>query len=128
MIESAKGATVCERRCRVEPIKLEELSVALGTPTAETTAKLVLFFGPTVAGEAALVEVLGLDFSKALLVGHRYEIARPFVPGEELRVTVSIGDVYSKGNNQFGIVVSEFVTIDDELVQVQRTTFIERSA
>ncbi len=126
MNDRAKGQTILETELRVEPVKLAELERAIGTDSAGQTAALVPYFGPTIAGEGRLVEVLDLDFAKALLAGHAYEWSRPFVPGERLRVRVYVDDVYQRGPNSFAIVAAEFQDGAGAVVQRQRTTFIER--
>lgn len=126
MNENAKGQVVLETERRVEPVKLDELATALGTPTAAQTATLVPFFGPTVAGERAIAEALELDFAKALLAGLSYDWRRPFQSGETVQIRVLVEEVYRRGANWFGIVLCEFRGADGELVQQQRVTFVER--
>ncbi len=125
---SAKGETLIEVRQRVEPVKLAEVAAAIGTESAGETARLALYFGPTVAGEQLLVDRLGLDLSRALLAGQSYEWQRPFEPQEAVTVRVFIDDVYEKGSNTFGVVATEIRDESGELVQQQRTTFIEATA
>jgi len=123
----SKGRTVCEADLRLEPIKLAELEAAIGTPTASATASLVPWFGATIGGDERLVEVLGMDLSRALLSGHRYEWSRPFEAGELVRASLRVVDVYEKGTNQFAVLVAEFRDSTGELIQSQQTTFIERT-
>ena len=126
MDEGAKGRTLVETERHLDDTTLGGLERAVGTSTGMETATLVPFFGPTVAGERTVVDGLGLDLSKALLGGQSYEWVRPFTPGEKVTVKVVVEDIYQKGPMQFGIVVSEFRDDRGELVQRQRTTFIER--
>lgn len=128
MREEAVGAIVHEAAVRVEPVKLAELATAIGTESAATTATLVPWFGATVGGEQRLVETLGMDLSRALLAGHRYDWERPFEPGEDIAVKVFVDQIYSKGDNQFAIIRSEFRDRGGDLVHSQTTTFIERGA
>lgn len=128
MKQDAKGAVIHEAAMTVQPVKVAELASAIGTDSAAETAALVLWFGPTVAGDARLVEVLDLDFSRALLAGHTYEWARPFRPGEQIQARLVVDDVYTKGDNQFAVVKAEFRDAGGDVVQSQRTTFIERGA
>lgn len=128
MNPSAKGKTLIEVSKRVEPVKLGEMAAAIGTETGSETARLVPYFGPTVAGEQALVDLLGLDLSRALLGGQSYEWIRPFEPDESVDIRVFVEDVYDKGNNTFGVVGTEIRDNSGEVVQRQQTTFIERSA
>lgn len=124
----AEGAVVHEGREVIGAARLADLAMAFGTESAEQTARLVPFFGPTVAGETHFVEVLGLDLSRALLGGLKYEWRRPFTLGEEVAAKVFIEKVFDKGSNRFGIVVAEFSGADGQLIQRQSSTFIERSA
>jgi acyl dehydratase len=124
--EHAKGSVLCEVREVVSAARLRALARAIGTDSGEQTASLVPFFGPTVGGEGTVVDGLGLDLSRALLGGVAYEWKRPFRPDETVTVRVTVDDVYARGRNQFGVVVAEFRDDDDELVQRQTTTFVER--
>jgi acyl dehydratase len=124
----SKGALVYEGDLRVEPLKLAELEAAIGTPTSEATASLVAWFGATIGGDDRLVEALGMDLSRALLSGHRYEWHRPFRAGETVHASLKIADVYEKGTNQFAVLIAEFRDSTDQLIQSQHTTFIERTA
>jgi acyl dehydratase len=124
----SKGKVVHEGELRVEPVKLAELAAAIGTATAAETSSLVLWFGPTVAGDAALVDAIGLDLSKALLAGHRFDWSRPFRAGETVQARVAVEDAYEKGANHFAVLVAEFRDADGAIIQTQHTTFIERGA
>jgi len=123
-----KGKTLVHVSRPVHELKLEELRVALGTETADQTATLVPFFGPTVDGEEGFVDALGLDFSRALLGGVAYEWARAFEPNEVVDVSVVVEDQYEKSGMEFAVVTSEFRDGKGELIQRQRATFIEREA
>jgi acyl dehydratase len=124
----AQGATVHAGEVVVSDARLGDLITALGTASAEQTATLVPFFGPTVAGETQFVDVLDLDLNRALLGGLSFEWARPFRMGETVKVNVFIDKVFDKGSNRFGVVVAEFHDADQQLVQRQCSTFIERGA
>lgn len=126
MHEHAKGSVLCDVKEVVSPARLRALARAIGTESSEQTASLVPFFGPTVGGEDTVVEGLGLDLSRALLGGVSYEWERPFRPEETVSVRVTVDDVYTRGRNQFGVVRTEFRDQDDELIQRQTTTFVER--
>ena len=128
MHEHAKGSVLCEVREVVSAARLRALARAIGTESGAQTATLAPFFGPTVGGEGTVVEGLGLDLSRALLGGVSYEWQRPFRPEETVSVRVTVDDVYSRGRNQFGVVVAEFRGGDGELIQRQTTTFVERRA
>lgn len=122
----AKGRVILEVERRVESVKLDELAAAIGTPTAHETAALVPFFGPTIAGEGALVKGIGLDLKRALLGGQSYSWTRPFEPGETLKISVRVEDVFDKGPMRFGIIVTEFSDSQGVRIQEQKTTFLER--
>lgn len=124
----AEGSTVYRGEEVVETHRLNGLAWALGSASAEETAHLVPFFGPTIAGETHFVDVLGLDLSRALLGGITYEWVRPFRDGEVVETHVVIDKVFDKGSNRFGVVVAEFTDGDGALIQRQSSTFIERGA
>lgn len=124
----AEGSTVYRGEEVVDARRLEGLAWALGSASGEETARLVPFFGPTMAGETYFVDVLGLDLSRALLGGISYEWARPFRDGETVQAQVVIDKVFDKGSNRFGVVVAEFTDGDGALIQRQSSTFIERGA
>jgi hypothetical protein len=124
----AEGSTVYRGKEVVDTHRLNGLAWALGSASAEETARLVPFFGPTMAGETHFVDVLGLDLSRALLGGITYEWVRPFRDGETVESRVVIDKVFDKGSNRFGVVVAEFTDGDGALIQRQSSTFIERGA
>lgn len=124
----AEGTTVYRGEEVVNTHRLNGLASALRSASAEETARLVPFFGPTMAGETHFVDVLGLDLSRALLGGITYEWVRPFSDGETVQVQVVIDKVFDKGSNRFGVVVAEFSDGDGALIQRQSSTFIERGA
>ena len=127
MLEAAKGSVLYSDSIHLSEDRVRALTKALGTSTASETAALVPFFAPTVGGEGTVVDGLGLDLSRALLGSLSYEWERPFAVGEDVHVTISVADVYTKGRNQFGLVAAEFRDRDGELIQRQTTTFVERT-
>lgn len=124
----AKGRTLAEADLAVTAELLERFAGALGTDSAAHTATLVPSFAATVGGESTVVDGLGLDLSRALLGGLGYEWERPFRSGETVHVRVSVDDVFTKGANQFGVVVAEYTDSGGTLVQRQSITFVERTA
>ncbi|MBN9097918.1 MULTISPECIES: MaoC family dehydratase N-terminal domain-containing protein [unclassified Pseudonocardia] len=128
MDEGAKGRTLAEADLAVTPELLVRLTGALGTDSGARTATLVPSFAATVGGETTVVDGLGMDLSRALLGGLGYEWERPFVAGETVHVRVTVDDVFTKGSNQFGVVVAEYTGSDGALVQRQSITFVERVA
>jgi acyl dehydratase len=109
-------------------VKIDELTALLGTSSGVDTARVLPFFGPTVAGESAFVDALGLRLDRALLGSHEVEFERPFVPDEPLNVQLTLADLSEKNGMQFGTIETRFTTPNGEEIQVQRTTFIERLA
>ncbi len=128
MNPSSKGRTVVDVTREVTSAHLRDVASAIGTESATETARLVPWFGPTAEGEQRLLDVLELDLSRALLAGQSYTWTRPFQAGETVSLKVVIDDVYDKGSNTFGIVKTEIRDAGGDLVQEQRTTFIERGA
>ncbi len=126
MDESVKGKVLFEVEDVLSPHQIETLAAAIGSSTGRETASLVPYFGPTIAGERALVDALNIDLKKALLGTQTYEWVRPFRPGERVRIRVYVNDAYTKGNLRFAVVVSEFKDEHDELICRQCTVFIER--
>jgi hypothetical protein len=126
-LESA-GRVVHEAELRVDAGKLQELEAAIGTPSSGATASLVLWFGATIGGDDRLVAALGMDLSRALLSGHRYDWVRAFAPGETVRARLVIDKVFEKGSNHFAVLLAEFRATDGSLIQSQQTTFLERQA
>jgi hypothetical protein len=120
------GTILLESWVTVDPKKLAHLATAIGTPSAEETALLVPFFGPTAAGEQSVIDALGLDLSKALQGSQSYEWHREFRPGERVRLTVELEDLVHRGEMEFAVVRAEFRDLAGTLVQRQRTLFVER--
>lgn len=122
---SAEGTVVYEGETHLSEDHLRKVSVALASASAEGTASLVPWFGPTVAGEEQFVHALELDLSRALLGSLSYTWERAFVSGEHVGIKVYIEKVFDKGSNRFGVVVSEFTDKAGSLIQRQSATFIE---
>jgi hypothetical protein len=122
----AQGATVYRGEQVVSADLLKAVAAALDTQSAPQTARLVPFFGPTLGGEARLVEVLGLDLGRALLGGISFAWARPFRSYENVHTHVLVDKVFDRGANRFGVVIAEFSDAQGSLIQRQAATFIER--
>lgn len=123
----SKGQVLVDTELVVDPDRLALLADAIGTKTAAQTALLVPFFGPTAAGQDSVVAPLDMDLRRALQGGQSYEWHRAFVPDERVRVTISVEDIIDKGPLQLATVLSEYRANDGELIQRQRTVFVERS-
>ncbi|MGF1597126.1 MAG: MaoC family dehydratase N-terminal domain-containing protein [Acidimicrobiales bacterium] len=121
-----KGQVLVETELVVEPALLALLADAIGTETAAQTAAMVPFFGPTAAGQDSVVAPLDMDLRRVLQGGQSYEWHRAFVPGETVKLTVSVEDIIDKTSLQLATVLSEYRGADGELIQRQRTVFVER--
>ncbi|NBQ76549.1 MAG: hypothetical protein EBU14_14575, partial [Acetobacteraceae bacterium] len=71
---------------------------------------------------------LGLNLSRALLAGHELEFERPFEPDEPVEVELILAEYSEKNGMQVGTIESKFCTPEGQLIQRQKTTFIERMA
>lgn len=125
MKADAAGTVVYEGEEVVSTVQLRKLAQAIDSPSADATATLVPWFGPTIAGEGQFVEALDLDLSRALLAGLSFEWVRPFRAEETVAARVVIDKVFDKGSNRFGIVLTEFNDQEGELIHRQTATFIE---
>jgi hypothetical protein len=127
MRADVKGKSLLRASLVAHQIKLEELAHALGdTPTALATASVGLFFGPTVVGYREFVDAIGLDLNRALLGGHEANWERPFRADEPVLAEMTMVDHSEKNGMEFGVFETRFSTPSGELIQTQRTTFIER--
>jgi acyl dehydratase len=127
MRSDLKNQVLLKASLTAHPVKLEELAQALGsTPTAALTASIGLFFGPTVVGYRRFVDAIHLDLDRALLGGHEATWTRPFVANEPVEASMTMLDHTMKGAMEFGVFETTFSTPAGELIQTQRTTFIER--
>jgi hypothetical protein len=128
MYSDRKGQVLLRAELVAHRVKLEELAHALGdTPTAPETAALGLFFGPTVVGYRKFVDAVGLDLGRALLGGHEVMWSRPFRPDEPVVAEMAMVDYSEKNGMGIGTFETRFSTPAGELIQSQRTTFIERA-
>jgi hypothetical protein len=121
------GQVIVDTELVVEEQRVRQLAAAIGTPTAMDTALRAPFFGPTAAGQESVVGPLNMDLSRALQGGQSYEWHRPFRLGETVRCTITIEDILDKTTLHLATVLAEFRDSDGELIQRQRTTFIERA-
>jgi acyl dehydratase len=120
------GQKIVDTELVVDPERLRQLSGAIATGSASQTALLVPFFAATAAGQDSVIGPLGLDLSRGLQGGQAFEWHRPFRVGETVRLNVVVADLYEKNATQFATVLAEFRATDGELIQRQRTMFIER--
>ena len=120
------GQKIVDVDVMVDPAKLAHLCAALGTDSAAATALLVPFFAATAAGQDSVIGPLELDLGRTLQGGQAFEWHRPFRIGETVHLQIVIADLYEKNSTQFATVIAEFRGGDGELIQRQRTMFIER--
>lgn len=126
MKSELKGQVFMTADTRADAVKMAELAIILSTPTAQQTASVALFFGPTVSGSQKFVDALGLDLRGTLLGGHEVSWTRPFVPDEPLKAELRLVDYTEKNGVEIGVIETRFTTPKGDLVQFQRTTFLER--
>lgn len=122
------GEVIVDQALVVDAAAVQRVADAIGTPTTMETALLVPFFGATAAGQDSVVAKLEMDLSKALQGGQAYEWHRPFRIGETVNFKVVVEDMLVKGANHLATVLSEYRGETGELIQRQRTTFLERGA
>ena len=128
MRQDLKNKVLLKVSLKVHQVKMDELEQALGaTPTAARTAAVGIFFAPTVVGYRRFVDAINLDLDRALLGGHEVTWTRPFVGGESVEACMTMVDHTMKGGMEFGVFETTFSTQAGELIQTQRTTFIERA-
>lgn len=120
------GQVLVETEVVVEPDSVALLVDALGTPQAEEVAMRLPFFGPTVGGGDSVVGPIDLSLERGLAGGQSFEWHRSFRPGERVSVVVSVEDIIDKGTLHLATVLSEYRDADGELIQRQRTVFVER--
>ncbi|WP_420623485.1 FAS1-like dehydratase domain-containing protein [Candidatus Poriferisodalis sp.] len=120
------GQVLVETEVVVEPESVALLVDALGTPTAGEVALRLPFFGPTVGGSDSVVGPIGLSLERGLAGGQSFEWHRSFRLGERVSVVVSVEDIIDKGTLHLATVLSEYRDADGELIQRQRTVFVER--
>lgn len=122
------GETLVDTELVVEPNKLDQLATAIGTASSADTARRVAFFGPTAAGQDSVIGPLQMDLTRTLQGGQSYEWRRSFEPGETVRFVVVLEDIIDKGTLHLATVRSEYFGADGDLIQRQRTVFVERAA
>ena len=120
------GQVLVDTEVVVEPESVALLVDALGTPHASEVALRLPFFGPTVGGGDSVVGPIDLSLERGLAGGQSFEWHRSFRPGERVSVVVSVEDIIDKGTLHLATVLSEYRDADGELIQRQRTVFVER--
>ncbi|MGE0737266.1 MAG: hypothetical protein AB7P50_21205 [Alphaproteobacteria bacterium] len=113
-------------RTKAHAAKIAELEQTLGTASAAETARVALFFGATIGRDLEIPDKIGIVMDRSLMAGHEIMWNRPFVPDEDVVVTVTLLDVFDKGTNRFAVVESRFDTPSGEEIQRQHSTFVMR--
>ena len=140
--QSLKGKTYNELTFEVERDKVTQFSLAVGeddprfledgAARAEGFPEQIAFpTFPTVLGILVSAQVvtdqdLGLDYSRVVHGEQEYEWKRPMVVGDVLKATPRIGDIYSKGPNEFVVIEAEMIDAAGEVVCVSRGTLLSR--
>ena len=123
-----KGKVLKTLHTKAYANKMAELEQTLGTSSAAETARIALFFGVTIGRDLEIPDKFGLVMDRSLMGGHEIRWNRPFEPDEDIVVTVTLEDVYDKGDNRFSVVMSRFDTPGGEEIQRQYSTFVMRGA
>ncbi|HEX7247367.1 MAG TPA: MaoC family dehydratase N-terminal domain-containing protein [Actinomycetota bacterium] len=71
---------------------------------------------------------LGLDFPRVLHGAQEYELERPVVEGETLRVRARLESIRVREPTSFLVIAMEVVDEAGEVVAMTRSTMVERSA
>lgn len=123
-----KGQVLLHGQVRAHSIKMDEISALLDSATGAETGRIGLFFGPTLFGYQRFVDAIGLDLRRGLLAGHEITWTRSFMPDEPIHAELRLVEHTQKNGSEIGTVETRFTTPAGEIVQTQRTTFIERPA
>ena len=140
--QSLKGKTYQELTFEVERDRVTQFSLAVGeddprfleegAARAEGFPEQLAFpTFPTVVGilvsaQVVIDEELGLDYTRVVHGEQEYEWTRPIVVGDVLKAVPRIGDIYSKGPNEFLVIEAEITDADGEVVCVSRGTLLSR--
>ena len=128
MRSDIKGREILKADVVAHRVKLLEVAHALGdTSTADASASVGLFFGPTVVGYRQFVDAVDLDLTRALLGGHEIAWTRPFEPDEPVVAAMTMTEHSERNGMEIAVFETRFTTPDGEPIQTQRTTFIERA-
>lgn len=127
MRKELQGKLLLSANVRAHSVKLDEIEALLESESASKAARIGLFFGPSVAGYRAFVDAIGLDLNRALLAGHEIAWNRYFEPDEHVRAELYLTDFTEKNGAEIGVVEARFFAENGEVIQTQRTTFIERA-
>jgi len=140
--QTLKGKTYQELTFEVERDRATQFSLAVGeddprfleagAAQAEGFPEQLAFptfptvLGILVSAQAVTDQELGLDYSRVVHGEQEYEWKRPIVVGDVLKATPRIGDIYSKGPNEFLVIEAEMTDADGEVVCISRGTLLSR--
>ncbi|MGH2692362.1 MAG: FAS1-like dehydratase domain-containing protein [Actinomycetota bacterium] len=140
--QNLKGKTYQELTFEVERDRVTQFSVAVGeddprfledgAARAEGFPEQLAFpTFPTVVGILVSAQVvtdqeLGLDYTRVVHGEQEYEWKRPLVVGDVLKAVPRIGDIYSKGPNEFLVIEAEITDADGKVVCISRGTLLSR--
>jgi acyl dehydratase len=140
--QSLKGKTYQEIELEVDRDRASQFALAVGEDDPRYTdpdvartegfpEQVVFPTFPTVLQILASAQIvvdpeLGMEYTRVVHGEQEYEWRRPIVVGDRLRATPRIGDIYTKGPNEFLVAEAEITDADGEVVCVARTTLLSR--
>lgn len=69
---------------------------------------------------------LGLDYARVVHGEQGFEYVRPMVAGDEVVVRSFIGDIFTRGSNEYLTTQADIVRVDGELLVRTRSTIVSR--
>jgi acyl dehydratase len=140
--QSLKGKTYQELTFEVERDRVTQFSLAVGeddprfledgAARAEGFPEQIAFptfpttVGILVSAQVVTDQELGLDYTRVVHGEQEYEWKRPIVVGDVLKAVPRIGDIYSRGPNEFLVIEAEITDAEGEVVCVSRGTLLSR--
>ena len=118
------GRVLKRVRTKAYANRMAEIEQLLGTPSAAETARIALFFGFTIGRDLELPNVAGMVMERSLMLGHEMRWNRPFVPDEDVEVTVTLKEIVDKPDREIAVVETIFETPSKEEIQRQYSTFV----
>jgi len=118
------GQVLKRVRTKAYANRMTEIEQLLGTPSAAETARIALFFGFTIGRDLELPNVTGMAMERSLMLGHEMRWNRPFVPDEDVDVTVTLKEIIDKPDREIAVVETIFETPAKEEIQRQYSTFV----
>lgn len=122
------GKTLKTVQTKVLSARISELEQLLGTTSARDAASLSVFFGLTIGRDLELPKLIGMAMDRTLMLGHDVSWSRPFLPDEDVHVSVSLADLQDKPDRVVAVIDTVFVTPAGEEIQRQKSTFVTYKA